>query len=114
MRQKIITVNFKPVVTPDEGTLFLEKRPKGKWLCFKKGNIIKSLKLTKKSFQNLNRFTAGVRIEKYVEMEYDQDDEGYCDVWYGWHSKNTNLPATITSKPKVKSPFIMQVFVYKP
>ncbi len=115
MRQKITTINFSPVVTSN-GALYLEKRPKGKWLCYRKGNIIKTLKLTKKSYQNLNRFAGGSKLERYIEMEtdYDQDDN-YSDVWYTkWHAARENLPAVIPEKVKVKSPFIMQMFIYKP
>jgi len=113
MKEMITITNFSSVVIPDEGILYLEKRPKGKWLSFKKGNIVRTMKLTKKSYQNLNRFAGGSKTQKYVEMEYDQDDE-YCDIWYAkWHEKQ-NLPAVIPNKVKEKSPFIMQMFIYKP
>ncbi len=111
MKQKVTTTNFSSVVT-SEGTLYLEKRPKGKWLCFRKGHIVKTLKLTKKSYQNLNRFAVGSKTERYIEMEMDYDQDDCCDVWYNkWHQ---NLPVVVPTKVKEKSPFIMQMFIYKP
>jgi len=109
------------------GYLYLEKRPSGKFLCFCRGDDITAIKLTKKMYKNLNRFTSGVRMERCYDPETEWEEE--CnndedldenDVYYimdrrfprqrGWQS---NLPATVPTVPKAKAPFIVEMFRYK-
>ncbi len=102
-----------------KGQLYLEKRPRGKFLCFKKADVVTSILLTKKMYKSLNRFTSGVRLERFYDVEeygeYDQDDElTEDDVYYIRDRRQTNLPMIVNtpSKPRVLAPFITQVFQY--
>lgn len=102
-----------------KGQLYLEKRPNGKFLCFEKAGIVNWVLLSKKMYKSLNRFTSGVRLERFYDVEeygeYDQDDElNENDLYY---IRNGNLPNQTTlpmiiNKPKVMAPFIIQVFQY--
>ena len=99
------------------GQLYLEKRPNGKFLCFKKADVLTSILLTKKMYKSLNRFTSGVRLERFYDIEYDQDDgPTEDDVYYIRNGDRiqTNLLMVINTppKPRILSPFIIQVFQY--
>lgn len=118
------------------GEMFLEKRPKGKWLCFKKEGTTYSIPLTKKMYKSLNRFTSGIRMERFygadadeeillqqdmVEDSQDYDCEGDESLYYmkGGRALNAggrqcNLPAVsfISHKPKEKAAFVTQLFKY--
>ena len=81
-KQKVQVIFFKTdsrltgdEVVSETGEIYLEKRPLGKWLCYKKGNLLKTIKLSKKSYKNLVRFTCGTRMEKYIDEE---DSVDYC------------------------------------
>lgn len=133
-REKIIILYFDKnalILTDEErktkGELTIEKRPGGKFLCFKKENMSAAVSLTKRMYKSLNRFTAGIRLECYrninvMEMENSNDvddDVMEEDVYYvksgrrlsgrNWYD---NLPAVIPTKVKEKAPFITQVFKY--
>lgn len=104
------------------GELYLEKRPGGKFLCFKKGDKITAIQLAKKMYKSLNRFSSGVRMERFYDIEDDWDqDDGPTedDIYYvrgGRHlnlpGRYTTLPAVIPPKPKEKAAFVVQVFQY--
>ena len=90
------------------GQLYLEKRPNGKFLCFKKADVLTSILLTKKMYKSLKRF---------CDIEYDQDDgPTEDDVYYSRNGDRiqTNLLMVINTppKPRILSPFIIQVFQY--
>ncbi len=110
-----------------KGQLYLEKQPRGKFLCFKKADVVISILLTKKMYKSLNRFAYGVRVERFYDVEEyeenDQDDElTEDDVYYirnreirdRRYGNQTTLPAIINTppKPRVLAPFIIQVFQY--
>jgi len=112
------------------GQMYMERRPKGKRLCFKKDGVVTSIPLTKKMYKNLNRFTSGIRLDKYVDKDEEEEfftelDEATVvtedDVYFvagGRTAKapkqQTTLPAVIPHKPKEKAPFVVQVFTYVP
>ena len=108
-----------------EGEFYLEKHSLQKSIVFKRGNFIQKLILTKKSFQNLKRFTAGITIDKMIDIDpvedlireqtndlfngegyypYDDDEMIYTKKHYRY-----NYPI---KKIKEKSPFIVQEFIY--
>ncbi len=113
-RQKVIVIFFSRSgsmvgndVTSDKGELYLEKRPMGKWLCFKKRQVVRSIKLTKKSYKNLLRQTVGIRMERFYDYE-DMDDEEYA-FYYG---NNCLTNPKYQKKSIEKGKFIIQVFQY--
>ncbi len=95
-------------VTSDKGELYLEKRPMGKWLCFKKRQVVRSIKLTKKSYKNLLRQTVGIRMERFYDYE-DMDDEEHA-FYYG--NSCCMKESKYLKKPIEKGKFIVQVFQY--
>lgn len=114
------------------GQLYLEKRPNGKFLCFKKAETITAILLTKKMYKSLNRFTSGIRMERFYDVEgenieediWDQDDD-LCedDVYYVKRDRGLcsggrqyNLPAVTIPpiKTKEKAIFVVQLFKYVP
>ncbi len=100
-------------------TFYLERRPKGRWLCYKEDEkIIAQTRISRKSYQTMMRFTSGVECQRWIdidtsidEMEYDQDDDP-AYYWFKNHrSSSTNLPAVVTPvKKKEPAPFIVQIF----
>lgn len=110
-----------------KGELYLEKRPRGKFLCFKKADVVTAIPLTKKMYKNLNRFTSSVRLERFYDIEAEiaeEDVESELteeDVYYimgGRHlnsGKQVCKQSTIihtSGKIKEKMPFVVQVFKY--
>ena len=91
MKQSIIS--YEIPIDIFNKKLYIEKRSAGKWLCFKSNNIIKSIKLTKKSFQHLKRFSNGIEIIYEIDV-YNKDNVFYI---------NKQIK-------KEKAPFIIQVF----
>jgi hypothetical protein len=115
-KYKIEQFHFSSV---DMHSMYIEKRPQGKWLVYKNGvYIVSEMKLTKKSFKHLKRFTNGIVTERFMTCEeYDQDDD-LCDIPYsqkfghGGRRINNNLPIVVRT-PKTPAPFVMQRFVWK-
>ena len=100
-----------------KGQLYIEKRPKGKFLCFKKGDRVYYLTLTKKMFKSLNRFVSGVKMERFYDLETDcmgEDIEEGDIIYIPKRNHQTTLPAVIPPKPKIMSPFITQIFKFVP
>jgi len=110
------------------GQLYLEKRPRGKFLCFKKGETTTEVSLTKKMYKNLNRFTSGIVMERFYDIEtddmagvWDQDDDiSEDDIYYVMggrhlnpHGRQITFPINIPPKSKEKAVFVMQMFKYK-
>ncbi len=116
------------------GEMYLERRPKGKWLCFRKGGLTTSIPLTKKMYKSLNRFSSGIKEERFYNIEEGEEDDTLSeldeecivtedDVFFmaggremKFPKERGNLPAVVTTppKPKEKAPFIVQVFAYVP
>jgi hypothetical protein len=91
-----------------KGQLYLEKRPRGKFLCFKKGNITNEIYLTKKMYKSLNRFTSGIKMERF----YDFDDITEDDVYYIMDKRFPRQHVVLPIKSKEKAAFITQMFKY--
>ena len=131
---KIDVLFFNPnalILTESEkritGELYLEKRPRGKFLCFKKADVVTAIPLTKKMYKNLNRFTSSVRLERFYDIEAEiagedvEDELTEEDVYYIMSGKHLNSgkreynQPTIMHTPgkiKEKMPFVVQVFKY--
>jgi len=88
----------------DEGEFYLEKRPSGKFLCFKKGIMTKTIRLSKKSYKNLVRLTCGRRLDRYIDLDEDLPDDDF--------PQRRCVTSSIPVKKKEKAPFIIQVFKY--
>ena len=121
---KVTQYFFTNLIDSAHSSFYIERRPQGKWLCYREGQIIMSqMKVSKKSFQTLMRFTSGVQCQKYITddgceyeegQEYDQDDDSVVEAMWNRHGRRGhgyNLPAIITTTVKKEpAPFVMQIF----
>ena len=117
------------------GELYIEKRPTGKYLCFKNRSMQIELHLTKKMYKSLIRFSSGVRMEKYIDVDISKlnnqilpdEDAQDCDLSEGefYYVKDrilngenivSHLPVVVNPPPRPieKSAFVIQVFQYIP
>lgn len=112
---KVVQHFFSNLIEPHTSSFYLERRPRGKFLCYKEGkDVMAQMTLSKRSYQSLMRFVSSVQCQRYIDdndVAYDQDDDGmvegvdYCIKRRGL--LNNNLPVVVKKEP---APFIMQIF----
>ena len=95
-----------------EGGFYLEKSQGQKKLCYVRANLMVTMSLTKKSFQQLKRLTSGHTYEKvadawsrgmYNDVDDYRDDMAACAAYCNKRKKEA-------TKPKEEAPFIIQRF----
>jgi len=128
-RIKVTQYFFTNLIDSAHSSFYIERRPRGKWLCYRESNIVMAqMMVSKKSFQSLMRFTSGVQCQKYIDDttgeedigdSFDQDDDGLVEAMWSQHRRSGKhyprqnfLPATITPTIKKEpAPFITQIFI---
>jgi hypothetical protein len=120
-RVKVTQHFLGKTISDTSSSFYVERRPGGKWLCFKEHEVVVAeTMISKKSFHALMRFTTGVTCQLWVDVSkegtskiiIDNDVADNDDLML--YRKRRMIAAPSVPIKREMNPFIVQIFDPRP